>query len=63
MPIVETTVDQLRAGDLIVDESGRCVKITGIANKPPGKRRLIIEHSRSLTYKLTDKIDRVVEED
>ena len=56
---VDTKVGLLRAGDVILFEGDK-VTVTGIANRPNGKLRLILDHRSTITLNADDTVDKVV---
>ena len=57
---IDTKASNLRANDVILLDGDR-VKITGIANRPDGTRRVILDHRETMTLKPDDVVDKVVE--
>ena len=56
----DTKAGGLKAGDIILYEGDR-VTITGIADKPDGTRRVILDHRSTMTLNADDVVDKIVE--
>ena len=61
MTLRKIKASELKAGDVIKDDSGNMVKILGIADRADGKRQVLLETEKRINLNSDDVVEKMVE--
>ena len=61
MTLRKIKASELKAGDVIKDDSGNMVKIAGIADRADGKRQVLLETEKTIHFDPDDVVEKMAE--